>query len=152
MMHRPLCAVVLILLAASCALGRQSTNDPIDAETVAKLKPGVTTAKEVVELLGGPVEVVQLGRRSAYLYSADMTKTAGLILILFNMFHQDTRQDRVWVFFDGNDVLSHYGATYETHRTQYALPWEDVHEKADNEARDRERPGVGKAAATQEGS
>ena len=46
------------------------------------------------------------------------------------------------MFFDEADVLSHYGASYGTHRTQYALPWEDVHEPEDNAARDAERPGL----------
>jgi hypothetical protein len=46
------------------------------------------------------------------------------------------------VFFDENDVLTHYGSTYGTHRTQYAMPWEDVHEAVDNDSRDQDRPGV----------
>jgi hypothetical protein len=136
--------LLLFVFLAGCAIGRQSTNDPIDATVVNTLQPGVTTAREVVEKLGAPTEVVQLGRRTAYRYDAANTKTAGLILILFNMFNQDTRSDRVWVFFDENDKLTHYGATFATHRTQYALPWEDVHEASDNAARDADRPGVGK--------
>ncbi len=52
------------------------------------------------------------------------------------------RTDRLWVFFDEKDVLTHCGATYGTHRTQYALPWESVHEQEDDAARDAQRPGV----------
>ena len=48
------------------------------------------------------------------------------------------------MFFDEHDVLSHYGASFGTHRTQYALPWEDVHESSDNEARDAKRFGAGR--------
>jgi hypothetical protein len=132
----------LLLLLPACAIARQETNGPIDAAAVATLVPGATTAREVVEKLGAPTEVVQLGRRTAYRYDASTTKSAGLILILFNMVAQDTRSDRVWVFFDEHDVLSHYGATFAVHRTQYALPWEDVHEPEDNAARDAGRPGV----------
>jgi outer membrane protein assembly factor BamE (lipoprotein component of BamABCDE complex) len=138
---------VLLLAVAfvpACAIGRQDTNDPIDATVVARLEPGRTTAREVVELLGGPTEVVQLGRRTAYRYDASTTKSAVLFLVVLNFGNQDTRQDRVWVFFDENDVLTHYGSTYGTHRTQYAMPWEDVHEASDNESRDQERPGVGR--------
>jgi hypothetical protein len=136
-------ALPLLLLFSACALGRQETNDPLDATVVATLQPGVTTAKEVVEKLGAPSEVVQLGKRTAYRYDASNTKSAGLILILFNMFNQDTRSDRVWVFFDDKDLLTHFGATFAVHRTQYALPWEDVHEASDNASRDAQRPGVG---------
>ncbi len=133
----------LLLLLPACAIGRQEQNEPIDVAAVATLVPGTTTAREVTERLGAPTEVVQLGRRTAYRYDAGNTKTAGLILLVFNMFAQDTRTDRVWVFFDEKDVLTHYGASFGTHRTQYALPWEDVHEPGDNQSRDAERPGLG---------
>ena len=135
-------SLLLLLLLPACALGRQETNEPLNAVKVRQLEPGKTTARQVVELLGGPNEVVQLGKRVAYRYDASATKTAGLILVVFNMFAQDTRQDLLWVFFDEDDVLTHYGATYGVHRTQYALPWEDVHEPEDNAVRDAERPGV----------
>jgi len=142
-MKRPALLALLLFLPA-CAIARQETNDPLDARVVKTLVPGTTTAKEVVERLGAPTEVVQLGKRTAYRYDASVTKSAGLFLLLFNMAAQDTRSDRLWVFFDERDVLSHYGASYGTHRAQYALPWEDVHEPADDAARDAERPGVGK--------
>lgn len=141
---RLLLPLLLLLCCAvsGCAIARQETNEPLDAQAVAGLRPGTTTAREVVERLGAPTEVVQLGRRTAYRYDAAVTKSTGLILILFNMFGQDTRSDRLWVFFDERDVLTHYGASYATHRTQYALPWEDVHEPEDNAARDAHRPGL----------
>lgn len=129
------------LFLGSCGIARMESNEPLNAELVRTLQPGTTTAREVVEKLGAPTQVVQLGRRSAYLYDCSSSKTAGLILIVFNMFAQDMRTDRVWVFFDEKDVLSHYGATFGFHRTQYALPWEDVHEAEDNAERDAERPG-----------
>ncbi len=138
----PTLVLALSLPFSACGIARQDTNEPLDAQRVSQLRPGTTTAREVVELLGAPTNVVQLGRRSAYLYDATTAKTAVLILVVLNMGNQDSRQDRVWVFFDQNDVLTHYGATYGVHRTQYALPWEDVHEPADNAARDAGRPGV----------
>ena len=135
--------LVLVASLSSCVVGRQDTNEPINAQAVARLEPGTSTARDVVELLGAPNEVVQLGRRTAYRYDATTAKTTGLFLIVFSMFGQDTREDRVWVFFDTEDVLTHVGSTFGTHRTQYALPWEDVHEDEDNRARDAERAGVG---------
>lgn len=137
-------ALSALSLLAGCFVARQDVNDPLDAPTIAKLQPGTTTARAVVEMLGAPTEVVQLGKRTAYRYEALTTKSAGLFLIVFNMGTQDTRSDRLWVFFDENDKLTHFGASYGTHRTQYALPWEDVHEASDNAARDAQRPGVGK--------
>lgn len=137
-----LLALTLSATLAGCGIARQNVNEPLDAVGIQELVPGRTTAREVVEKLGGPNEVVQLGRRTAYRYDSSTTKSAVLFLLLVNFGNQDTRQDRLWVFFDENDVLSHYGATYGTHRTQYAMPWEDVHEDADNAARDARRPGV----------
>ncbi|MBL8751300.1 MAG: hypothetical protein JNK78_19240 [Planctomycetes bacterium] len=129
-------------LVAACAFARQDTNEPLDATTVAALQAGVTTARDVTERLGAPTEVVQLGRRTAYRYDATSAKSTVLFLLLVNFGNQDTRSDRLWVFFDEKDVLSHYGVSFGTHRTQYAMPWEDVHEASDNASRDADRPGV----------
>ncbi|MBK8101183.1 MAG: hypothetical protein IPK26_29225 [Planctomycetes bacterium] len=145
-MTRSLMSLCLLgcLWLPACALARQDTNEPLDATAVAALQPGVTTAREVVEKLGAPTEVVQLGKRSAYRYDANTIKSAALFLIVFNVFAQDGRSDRLWVFFDDREVLTHYGVTFGVHRTQYAMPWEDVHEAADNQAADLDRPGVRK--------
>ena len=102
------------------------------------------SAAEVVAKLGAPTEVVQLGRRSAYRYDATRTKSTVLFLGIVNFANQDARQDRVWLFFDDKDVLLHYGATLSTHRTQYALPWEDVHEAEDHASRDAARKESGR--------
>jgi hypothetical protein len=134
----------LLLLLPACAFARQGTNEPLDVPTVRAFVPGKTTAREIVERLGAPTDVVQLGRRTAYRYDGTTTKSTVLFLLLINFANQDTRSDRVWVFFDERDVLTHCGASFGTHRTQYALPWEDVHEPEDNASRDAERPGLGK--------
>lgn len=135
--------LLLSLCLPACAIARQDTNDPIDAEVVRSLVPGKTTAREVTERLGAPTEVVQLGRRSAYRYDATTAKSAVLFLLVVNFGNQDTRSDRLWVFFDESDVMTHYGASFGTHRVQYAMPWEDTHEASDNQSRDANRPGVG---------
>ena len=132
----------LMFTLGGCFVARTATNDPLDAEAINTLQPGTTTAREVVELLGAPTDVVQLGRRTAYRYDAVTEKSFGLILLVFNAIGHDQRSDRLWVFFDERDVLSHYGASYGTHRTQYAMPWEAVHEPSDNASRDANRPGV----------
>lgn len=134
---------LLFLMASGCALARQETNEPLDPAVVRSLQPGVTTARDVVERMGAPNEVVQLGRRTAYRYDATTTKSAALFLLVFNMAAQDTRSDRLWVFFDENNVLTHHGSSFGTHRAQYALPWEDVHEAGDNASRDADRQGLG---------
>ena len=72
--------VVLASLCTGCFLSRETDNEPVPPELLARLAPGVTTASQAVELLGAPTDIVQLGRRSAYLYSQSTAKRAGLFL------------------------------------------------------------------------
>jgi outer membrane protein assembly factor BamE (lipoprotein component of BamABCDE complex) len=141
---KKLLLLALLPCLTGCFVSRSGINEPLDAELVGLLEPGTTTAREVVEILGGPNEVVQLGRRSAYRYGATGTKTAIFSVVVLTLRNEDTRQDRLWVFFDENDTLTHYGATFASHRTQYAMTWEDIHEPADRDADDAERAGVGR--------
>lgn len=136
---RPLVVVSIGLLVSGCALFRSNRNEPLDPSVIDKLVPGQTTAREAVELLGGPAQVIQLGDRSAYRYDHAITKGAGLLLIVLILGHVDTREDRLWLFFDENDVLTHFASSLEAHRAQYAMPWEDIHEPEDREAADRDR-------------
>ncbi len=135
-------APFLCLLIPACAFVRSSENEPLDPAILRQLEPGRTTARQVTELLGGPAQVVELGARIAYRYEHVLTKGAGLFLIPFIIGNADTRSDRVWVFFDENDVLTHYGASFHGHRPQYSLPWEDIYEEGDDDAADRSRPGL----------
>lgn len=135
-------AVAGLTFSSGCAFLRANQNEPLDPAAVRQLQAGVTTARQAVELLGGPMQVVQLGNRSAYRYDHSVTKGTALVLLLFNIGHADTRTDRLWLFFDEQDVLTHFGSSLEAHRVQYAMPWEDIHEEADDQAADAERPGL----------
>ena len=142
-MIRTALLLAFLLPLPGCFVSRSSTNEPLDAALVRQLEPGTTTALEAVQLLGGPNEVIQLGRRSAYRYDSVISKRAVFSVIVLSLMNEDTRQDRLWVFFDENDILTHYGATFSSHRAQYSMTWEDIHEEADKRASDAERPGVG---------
>lgn len=121
---RKLLALLLIAwLASSCFLSRRTTHEPLDAARIAELVPGHSTAKDVVELLGAPTEVVQLGKRSAYRFDATVAKDAGLWLLILGLYDSDTRSDRLWVFFDEHEVLTHVGATLSADHADYSLPW-----------------------------
>ena len=135
---RALCLLSLLCLP-SCFLSRQTQNEPLAYASIETLQPGTTTARQVVETLGAPVDIVQLGRRSAYLYRHTKTKRAGLLLLVVGLFNEDTRQDRLWVFFDENNVLTHYGSDLQSHHTQYAMPWNDIHDPLDNREWDQDR-------------
>jgi hypothetical protein len=123
-----------LFLAASlaflpaCAFARTSENRPLDEGALRALQPGVSSAADVVRALGAPVDVVQLGTRSAYRYQFTSSKRAALFLLVLGFYNQDTRADRAWVFFDANGVLTHVGATLEGDETEYAMPWQDLHD------------------------
>jgi outer membrane protein assembly factor BamE (lipoprotein component of BamABCDE complex) len=120
--------VLVLLLAPACVIARTSENEPLSPGTLQSLRPGVTTAREVVQLLGAPVDVVQLGKRSAYRYQFTRAKRAGLLLVAVGLYNLDVRSDRAWVFFDENQVLTHVGVTLEGDEAEYAMPWEDLHD------------------------
>lgn len=129
----------LLLLLPSCFLRRTSINEPVNHETVAAITPGMS-AQQVVELMGGPDEVVQLGKRSAYLYRHRVDKGTGTWLILLGLYNEDTRSDRVWFFFDEQNRLSHRGSTFQSHRaTFHSLPWTDIYDPEAISEADKER-------------
>lgn len=130
-------AVVFAL--QSCFLGRTSTNEPLDHRVVASIKPGAS-AKDVVQKMGAPDDVVQLGRRTAYRYSYSVDKGTGSYWILLGLYNEDTRRDMVWFFFDEKLVLTHVGSTFHGHRASFAAtPWSDLHDPDDAKADDAER-------------
>ena len=118
------CAAALAL-STSCFVSRETTNVPLSPELVDQLEPGVTTATEVAELLGAPAEVVQLGFRSAWRYDHVRAKRAGFTIIIVTLMDTDARTDRVWVFFDENDLLTNFGSTFQAGGAQYQMPWQD---------------------------
>jgi len=108
-----LLAALLLLGLSSCFISRTTTNVPLQRSRLDELRPGTTTAKEVVELLGAPNEVVQLGSR--------------FTIIIVSFLNEDARTDRAWLFFNKDEILTHVGGTFEGNQAQYAMPWQDIH-------------------------
>lgn len=125
---RSLLLVLMFVFLPACAMARTSENEPLEPSRLATLRPGTTTAREVVDQLGAPVDIVQLGHRSAYRYQFSSSKRAVLFLLVVVFQNVDTRSDRAWLFFDENQVLTHMGVTLDAADAEYAMPWENVHE------------------------
>ncbi len=132
-MRQILSLLLLVPLLGSCFVSRATVNEPLGSARLAKLEPGVTTAAEAVRWLGAPNEVVQLGRRSAYRFDAQANKRSGLWLVVVALFNDDTREDRIWTFFDENDVLTHVAATLTFDDARYGMPWNSIHDDEPNE-------------------
>ncbi len=122
-----LALVALLACAPACAFMRTTENEPLDAGVLATLVPGTSSAA-VVQALGAPADVVQLGKRSAYLYRFTSSKRAALFLVVLGFYNQDTRADRAWVFFDEDQNLTHLGVTLAGEDTEYKMPWQEQHE------------------------
>jgi len=121
----PFLAGLVACIAPSCFMSRSTLNEPVRQHALQAFVPGQTTAKEVVEALGAPAEVVQLGSRSAYRYEFAVTKTAGFSIVVLTFVNDDTCSDRVWLFFDAKDVLTHAGSTFQAKDTRFEMPWQD---------------------------
>jgi outer membrane protein assembly factor BamE (lipoprotein component of BamABCDE complex) len=124
-MPRPVASffvVAALTLLPGCYFSNSQINHPLDAAAFTRLEPGKSTSKDVVEILGAPTEVVQLGHRSAYRYDHSHTKEAGLWLLVVFLHGADVQSDRAWVFFDENGVLTHMGTTLQASTAEYAIP------------------------------
>lgn len=124
--HKLLVFASLALLPG-CFLTRDTVNQPIAQERVVQLKRWMST-EEVLSLLGAPMEVIQLGRRSAWRYDHQRTKRTGLTLFVVTALNTDTQEDRLWLFFDESDRLSAFGSTLQASSSEWVLPWVDSHE------------------------
>lgn len=127
-MRLPLClSLVLLGLLPSCFLARTTTNEPLVAARLETLKPGTTTAQQVLDHLGAPHDVVQLGKRSAWRYDHVNSKRAGFTVIVLTLLNEDSRSDRTWLFFDENLVLIAAGSTLEAQASEFSMPWTELH-------------------------
>lgn len=121
-------ALAACLLLTGCFLSRNNVNVPLRPQRMASLQPGVATQADVIAALGAPNDVVQLGLRSAWRYDHTIEKRAGLTLIVVTMLNSDVQQDRIWIFFDEQGVLSCAGSTLDSDKAVYELPWTDEHD------------------------
>lgn len=124
-MRTVLAALLLAATTSGCFLARDSVNEPLHQRRFDQFVPGKTTAAEVVAAMGAPVDVVQLGRRSALRYDYSDGKTAGFTIFVVTFINRDTRTDRVWFFFDEQNTLTHVGASLDAQGAEWAMPWED---------------------------
>jgi hypothetical protein len=116
-----------VIALPGCLISRDTQNVPLPAEALSGLVPGSTTASQAVERLGAPTEIVQLGFRSAYRYEFGTAKRAALFLFVVNLSNTDARADRLWLFFDQEDVLTHVASTFDAADARYAMPWQKQH-------------------------
>ena len=85
-----------------------------EQSVVTQLKPGETTRKEVLTMLGPPSQVITLEDESVLYYLFARSEGEGLILILYNRMRIETQYDRAIFFLDENDVLTEFSTRIAT--------------------------------------
>jgi len=122
-MKASLLSLALLLILPGCFTTRKTINQQLSSEAAAQVAPG-TSAADVVELLGAPTDIVQLGHRSAYLYEFQQTKMTGLLAGVVGFMNSDTRSDRVWIFLGpGGDTVTHVGSSFDADKAENRMPW-----------------------------
>jgi outer membrane protein assembly factor BamE (lipoprotein component of BamABCDE complex) len=150
-MQRSLAVLLFASLLPGCILGRVRDQVPLDPVAVKKIVPGQSTKKDVVELLGAPAyvndriglrvlgkpvqgsgntgplidELIHSPLDHSYTYEYSDTKSMALYLLVVSFTNQETKRDRVVVFFDEKGVVSHIGATFDAKDVSFRLPTSD---------------------------
>jgi hypothetical protein len=99
-------AAALLLMSGACSRTdnitgvENSWRNPGFATTV-----GVTTEADVLEALGPPSQIIDLGDQTVYYYIRESFRSDRLLLILYNQTERRTVYDRAVFFFDEAGVL-----------------------------------------------
>ena len=127
-MMRSIGLLTLLLLLPACFSTRATVNQRLVSEVAAQIGPGMPAA-EVVELLGAPTDIVQLGHRVAYLYEFEQSKMTGFLVAVVGFINTDTRSDRVWVFLGpGGTEVTHVASSFDADKARSEMPWSELDE------------------------
>jgi len=130
---------VLAFVSAGCALARGYRDHPLDEQKIATIQRGVTTKNEVLQLLGPPQEIdareltavgVSLdqvlprpGEKPPaerivaarwFRYTYERGNGMAIILVLFNYFDLDQKNDSLVIFFDGDNKVEDFAFRKDT--------------------------------------
>jgi hypothetical protein len=117
-------AALICSLSTGCAVfGKGKDFVPFDPAALQQVQPGKTTAGDLTRLFGPPNKVVKLSNGNAYMYERSTEKTTGLWLIVVTFANWDTQHDRIVFFVNPQDVMTHYGSSFNAESASYGLPF-----------------------------
>lgn len=117
-------SIAVMGLFFGCSIfGKTKEYHPFDAEKIEQLSPGKTTAADVTRLFGAPAAVVKLSNGNTYIYKRVVTKGAAFWLVLVSFGNFDTKYDQLVLFFNNDDLLTHYGVSLNAEKTAYESPF-----------------------------
>lgn len=119
-----LLSLLFVFICTGCfAFGTNKEYQPFDAEQLASIQPGETTAKEITEIFGAPTRIVEMSNGNAFIYQRSISKGTFIWLILLSFGNYDNQTDQVVFFFDNQDLLTHYGVSLNADKASYGLPF-----------------------------
>ncbi len=112
-------SLIIILICAGCfSSGEQKGvlnkwRDP----SLPPMEKGRTTQSEILETLGPPSQIINLGDQSVFYYILEKARGRGAFLLIFNWKDSKVEYDRAIFFFDSDGVLTDYAFSLE--RVEY---------------------------------
>ena len=126
-MKRAYFVISIVLIASICTgcavFGRGKDFVPFDENALKQVTTGKTSASEVTRLFGPPNKIVKLSNGNAYMYERSVKKATGLWLVLISFGNLETQYDRIVFFINNNDVVTHYGSSFNAGTVSYAMPF-----------------------------
>jgi outer membrane protein assembly factor BamE (lipoprotein component of BamABCDE complex) len=77
------------------------------------IEKGKTTETQILELLGPPSQVMNMGEQVIFYYMMEKTERKGGYLMIYNWANKKIRYDRAIFFFDRSRVLKDYALSKE---------------------------------------
>ena len=111
------------LIGGCCVLGKNKDYQQFDADQLNRLAVNQTTASEVCQRFGAPSQVVKMSNGNAYIYRRAVAKATAVWLVFVSMGNYDKQYDQIVFFFDGNDVMTHYGASCNAGEASSGFPF-----------------------------
>jgi hypothetical protein len=111
-------------IGTGCAVfGRGKNFVPFDENALKQVTTGKTSASEVTQLFGPPNKIVKLSNGNAYVYERSIDKGTGLWLVLLTFANFDTQYDRIVFFINNDDVVTHFGSSFNSEAASYGMPF-----------------------------
>jgi len=99
-------AAMAALLVSGCMWGRMTVNDPSVADRARSIRPGVTKAEDVANIIGAQPTMRLPGKeRLLFGYTYADTKNNGLMLLVLNFMRSTTVTDTLYIEADAKTGL-----------------------------------------------
>jgi hypothetical protein len=132
-------SVAAALALSGCAIARTYRDHPLDEQKIGTIQRGVTTKDQILQLLGPPQEIdareltavgvsfeqvlprpgekpptERIVAARFFRYTYERGNGMAIILLLFNYFDFDQKNDSLVIFFDGDNKVEDYALRKDT--------------------------------------